>query len=377
MATSGEQSEEGAEEEGAEEEGAEETSPFVRIWKPDKKDRSRRTKMDAILDESKSIVDIEHNKVIYQYQLLGNIIQIQNGNAYNINNPLRPVFITNGVTTNVLSFLELPYRTIKTMVYNGKITSYNEDLNTYRKILDDIGAENASATVKRGDKFIFLYKGGDNPFPKTPTESDDELASEVLPSSESPEKTSMSDLERVAQAGLKSHKTKTQTKSPKTKTQKRNEQRRRKKKSSAEGLSNITPSRKFHPYKIGPNGEFGKLNINMPHLNRLLLTAKKGNKRICHQPCPYDLVELLTKKYNTRKKYHPEAINLFQKLVHHAELPVESTYSHKFKNFLSGGAPMEEKTGGCACGEGVQVFSNPDEVATRLKCSNRGSKCRK
>lgn len=152
--------------------------------------------------------------------------------------------------------------------------------------------------------------------------------------------------------------------------------------------------RSYHPYKMSPTGEFGKLKIDIPNLNRLMLTVKKGRKRICHQPCSYDLHELLTKRYNNRKRYDPESVELFNKLIKQAELPIESTYSGKFKNIINrkhsgaqfdklenarlqspilagineiGKALAPPQKGGCACqGEGIQVYSDPDEVANRL-----------
>lgn len=145
---------------------------------------------------------------------------------------------------------------------------------------------------------------------------------------------------------------------------------------------------KGNPYKIGPNGEFGKVKIDIPHLQQLMLTVRKNGRRICHQPCQYDLIELLTKRYNTHKNYSPESLDLFNKLVKHGELPIQSIHSGKFKNIINNKAGcMSCNKGGCVdCGgkqcahgvmkpikqdlydegNGVQVYSSPDEVADRF-----------
>lgn len=134
------------------------------------------------------------------------------------------------------------------------------------------------------------------------------------------------------------------------------------------GISSST-DRKYDPYKMSASGKFGNLDINVPNLNKLLLTVKKNGQRICHQPCPYDLVELLTKRYNPKKNYHPEATDLFAKLVRQAEIPITSVNSGKFKNIIND----------CGCNErsiqplskksyqGIKVYSDPDEVANRLQ----------
>ena len=75
------------------------------------------------------------------------------------------------------------------------------------------------------------------------------------------------------------------------------------------------------------------------------------------------MIELLTKRYNNRKKYDPDALELFSKLLAHADLPIQSVNAGKFKKFVN-----KKQDGGCACenGSGIMVYSNPDEVATRL-----------
>lgn len=99
--------------------------------------------------------------------------------------------------------------------------------------------------------------------------------------------------------------------------------------------SGIGSGRHYDPYKMDGNGIMGKLQIDKPLLNRLLLRVHKDGQQIAYQPIPHDLVELLTKKYNSRKQYHPDAIELFKKLVRHSEIPFDAVRNAKFKNILS------------------------------------------
>ncbi|HRP37084.1 MAG TPA: hypothetical protein PLS50_04700, partial [Candidatus Dojkabacteria bacterium] len=177
----------------------------------------------------------------------------------------------------------------------------------------------------------------------------------------------------------------------------------------------------YDPYKMAANGIFGNLQISVPELQRLMLRVHKNGRQIAYQPAPYDLLELLTKKYNTRRQYHPDAIDLFGKLVRHADIPISSTNSAKYKHIISklgvkqdgsgtqvwdpftkffvkqaaisgnnnrmlrGEQPIKapewvtsndpfiqkgngvDQDGGCACeGGNVMIYSDPDEVANRL-----------
>jgi hypothetical protein len=78
-----------------------------------------------------------------------------------------------------------------------------------------------------------------------------------------------------------------------------------------------------HGYKLTQGGGFGKLSIDLDDLfNHLTLTAKKGGKVVMNKKVDIDLVDLLSKRYNPRKKYSKSAISDFRKLVKLSELPV-------------------------------------------------------
>jgi hypothetical protein len=141
----------------------------------------------------------------------------------------------------------------------------------------------------------------------------------------------------------------------------------------------------YDPYKIDKNGNMGRIQIDKPLLNRLILKVHKDGHQIANQPIPYDLVELLTKRYSHRKQYCPESISLFQKLIRHSEIPMSSVSSSKFKNIIKNMyqtemmsddemtpdiEPKEESQDDLRdnknCGCTIKVFSSPEEVFTRL-----------
>lgn len=145
---------------------------------------------------------------------------------------------------------------------------------------------------------------------------------------------------------------------------------------SSPGAHGIGSGRHYDPYRMDGNGIMGKLQIDKPLLNRLLLRVHKDGQQIAYQPIPHDLVELLTKKYNSRKQYHPDAIELFQKLVRHSEIPFDAVRNAKFKNILSNmhESDKPKKAKGinktsCECEdseEPVRIIDSPEEALSRL-----------
>ena len=78
-------------------------------------------------------------------------------------------------------------------------------------------------------------------------------------------------------------------------------------------------------------GKFGKLTINMKKLPQLRLVAKRGRHKMIDEDIPHELYELLTKKYDSRKKYPAKAIRMYKKLSELAEVPVANAQSKKHK----------------------------------------------
>ena len=110
-------------------------------------------------------------------------------------------------------------------------------------------------------------------------------------------------------------------------------------------------------YKLDlSTGKFGKLNINVPLLmTTLKLVAYIGKKKILEDTIDPDLIYLLTKRYNPKKRYSPKSVEVFTKLVELSELN-PAMHSKKL-NLLRGGEVS-------ACSK--QYYSSNDELVDRL-----------
>ena len=83
--------------------------------------------------------------------------------------------------------------------------------------------------------------------------------------------------------------------------------------------------------KVGQNGQFGKLKFDMNKFAKMQLHVKKGRKLIAKGPMSYDLMMLLTKRYNPRYNYSQESLDVFKKLVSLAEFNTMSGNGMKKK----------------------------------------------
>ena len=101
-----------------------------------------------------------------------------------------------------------------------------------------------------------------------------------------------------------------------------------------EGQSLLSPSftgsgvRKYnqpkrHAYKIGVDGKYGGLVINVPRLrNEMIFEVQKGGKIIYTCPADKSVIDLLTKKYKgSPEKYSSKAIQIFQDVSRLANIP--------------------------------------------------------
>ena len=73
------------------------------------------------------------------------------------------------------------------------------------------------------------------------------------------------------------------------------------------------------PHPIATNNiiddTYGELYINTPSLlNKMVIEAHKGGKVVYENKCDKLLVELLTKRYNSNRKYSPKAMQIFKDL---------------------------------------------------------------
>jgi len=118
-----------------------------------------------------------------------------------------------------------------------------------------------------------------------------------------------------------------------------------------------------NPYKLSSDYTFGNLYINPQKLLDLKIEAFKNGKKVLSQKADYDLIELLTKRYDSRKQYSAHSKALFSKLIAMSGLPL-MTKSMKFTNMT--------KKGGCAdcngtCGGTVRYYKSPQELGKRLQ----------
>jgi len=109
---------------------------------------------------------------------------------------------------------------------------------------------------------------------------------------------------------------------------------------------------------VTKGGSFGKLKFDMNHLPRLHLLAKKGKKIVAKGPISHHLYELLTKRFDHRKKYSPESIQQFKELARLAEIPQEHMGRHDKKGKILRGETID--------GQGIKsklvLYNGPEDL---------------
>ena len=70
-------------------------------------------------------------------------------------------------------------------------------------------------------------------------------------------------------------------------------------------------TKKRNAYKINPNTDvYGNVNIDVPRLyGQLKLIAHKDGKKVYDMQVDFDTFDLLTKRFNSKKKYSPLSKN--------------------------------------------------------------------
>ncbi|MCU7958158.1 MAG: hypothetical protein KZQ67_16375, partial [gamma proteobacterium symbiont of Bathyaustriella thionipta] len=92
-----------------------------------------------------------------------------------------------------------------------------------------------------------------------------------------------------------------------------------------------------NPYKIGNNGRYGNLQIDVPNLTKnKRLIVHKGGSIVMNEKVDSDLIDLLTKRIKTKKKYSNLSQDVFKRLTDLSGLPSRKR-SKKFKNIIKGG----------------------------------------
>ena len=116
--------------------------------------------------------------------------------------------------------------------------------------------------------------------------------------------------------------------------------------------SGIYTQPKRNAYKIDmQTGGYGNLKIDIPKLyGQLKMIAYKNGQKVYDKQADFDTLDLLTKRYNSKKKYSDLSRMIFNDLNTLSEIPIHRT-SNKFKRM----------------GPGVIYFNNPGDLLNRLE----------
>lgn len=108
---------------------------------------------------------------------------------------------------------------------------------------------------------------------------------------------------------------------------------------------------KRNAYKISSSGQYGGLMIDIPKLmGQLHLVAKKDNRKVLDKKVDFDTIDLLTKRFNSKKKYSPLSKMVFFELNNLSDIPIHKT-SMKYKKI----------------GSGVTYYNNINDLIDRME----------
>ena len=92
-----------------------------------------------------------------------------------------------------------------------------------------------------------------------------------------------------------------------------------------------------HPYKMTKDGQYGKLTIDVPQLiEKHRLLAKEAGMVLLDEKVDSDFIDLISKRYNTKKKYSNLSKVVFKTLTDLSGFENKKR-SKKFKNIIKGG----------------------------------------
>ena len=115
--------------------------------------------------------------------------------------------------------------------------------------------------------------------------------------------------------------------------------------------SGIYTQKKRNAYKIDQNGQYGGLIIDLPKLyGHLKVIAHKNGQKVYDKQADFDTLNLLTKRFNSKKKYSDLSKKIFDELNQISGIPIHRT-SNKFKKM----------------GPGVIYYNNPDDLLDRME----------
>ena len=108
---------------------------------------------------------------------------------------------------------------------------------------------------------------------------------------------------------------------------------------------------KRNAYKISQRGQYGGLVIDLPKLHgHLKVVAHKNGQKVYDKQGDFDTLDLLTKRFNSRKNYSQLARSIFNDLNRLSEIPIHRT-SKKYSKL----------------GSGVVYYNNPQDLLSRLE----------
>ena len=113
----------------------------------------------------------------------------------------------------------------------------------------------------------------------------------------------------------------------------------------------IYTQKKRNAYKISQRGQYGGLVIDLPKLyGHLKVVAHENGQKVYDKQADFDTLDLLTKRFNSKKKYSELARNVFNDLNGLSEIPIHRT-SKKYSKL----------------GSGVVYYNNPRDLLSRLE----------
>lgn len=113
---------------------------------------------------------------------------------------------------------------------------------------------------------------------------------------------------------------------------------------------------KNHPYKI-LNNMFGDLFIDENKLKNFnLLKIKRGGQTLIKQKVNNDLVDLLTKRFNSRKNYNIDSLEMFKKIIEMANIPINRNSAKlKVVKNIKKGSNID-----------IKIFDSPKDMIIRM-----------
>ena len=109
--------------------------------------------------------------------------------------------------------------------------------------------------------------------------------------------------------------------------------------------------KKRNAYKINPQtGFYGNANINVSELYSQLKLIALKDRNVYEKQVDFDTLDLLTKRFNSKKKYSPLSKMAFDELNRISYIPIVRT-SYKYKKI----------------GSGVVYYNNAADLLDRLE----------